>query len=142
MNKALWSMFAALFFSSCLLAQTNQAAMATSPHKVKQGEQVTISVKVSPAPNVPGRLDIYVAPEGSTSLGVNGGNGLSAGQSTAGDIGITIPIDAKLGEWKVIRVVFQPGSSAQHELTISGSAVFEVVKHDTVLPTSADVQVK
>jgi hypothetical protein len=142
MRRTLWSMYAVLFLSSCLLAQANQAAMAASPHEVKQGEQVTIQVKVNPAPNVGGRLDVYVAPEGSTSLGVNGGNGVSPGQTSAGDIGITIPIDAKLGHWKVIKVVFQPGSSAQHELTISGNPVFEVVKRDTVLPTSADVQVK
>lgn len=72
MSRALWSMVAVLFVSSCLLAQANQAAMAASPHKVKQGEQVTIQVNVSPAPNVAGSVEVYVAPEGSTSAVASG----------------------------------------------------------------------
>jgi hypothetical protein len=142
MTKTLLSVFAVLFLAPCLVAQTNQAAMAASPREVKQGEQVTIQVKVSPAPNVGGRLDVFVAADGSTSPSVNGGNGIGPGQTSTGDIGITIPIDAKLGHWRVIKVVFQAGNSPQHELTISGSPVFDVVKRETVLPTSADVQVK
>jgi hypothetical protein len=59
-----------------------------------------------------------------------------------GAIGITLPIDAKLGHWRVIAVRFQPANSTPHDLTISGSPIFDVAKRDTVLPTSADVQVK
>jgi len=44
MNKTLSSIFASLAFTSCLLAQTNQAAMTAKPRQVKQGEQVTIQV--------------------------------------------------------------------------------------------------
>jgi hypothetical protein len=142
MRRILCSVFAFLLLGSWLIAQAKQAAMAASPHGVKQGEQVTIQVKVNPAPNVAGRLEVFVGPEGSTSLGVNGGNGVGPGQTSVGDIGITIPIDGKIGHWSVIKVVFQPASSAQHELTISGTPVFDVVKRDAVLPTSADVQVK
>jgi hypothetical protein len=131
-----------LLYGSALLAQAGHATMATSPRKVKQGEQVSIQVKVSPAPNVLGRVDVYVAPEGSTALNVNGGNGVGPGQETVGEIGITIPIDAKLGDWRVIKIVFQPGSSGQHDLTILGNTTFEVIKRETVLPTSAEIQVK
>ena len=142
MSKTRWSMLAGLFLSSCVLAQTNQAAMAATPHTVKQGEQVLIHVKVNPSPSVGGRLDVFIAPEGSKTLNVNGGTGLAPGQTGAVDIGIPIPIDGKVGNWKVIVVRFQPQNSPPNELTLSGNITFEVEKREIVLPTSADVQVK
>jgi hypothetical protein len=142
MNKALCSMFAVLVLTSCLLAQTNQAAMAAKPHQVRQGEQVTIQVSVSPAPNVSGRVSVFVAPEGSTATSWNGGVGIGSGQTNVSDIGISIPIDATLGTWRVLSVRFQPPNSQEKELKFSGSTTFEVVKREAVLPTSADVQVK
>jgi len=142
MKQTLFAAFAALILGSGALAQSNQATMAATPHKVKQGEQVTIQVKINPAPNVPGRVDVWVAPEGSTAFTSNGGNGVSPGQTSVGDIGINVPVDATLGAWKVIKVSFQPPGSPQHELAISGDTIFEVVKREAVLPTSADVQVK
>lgn len=142
MKRPIWPVFAVLFLGSYSLAQTNQAAMTATPHEVKQGEQVMIQVKISPAPNIAGRVDVFAAPEGLTSPTVIGGNGVSPGQTNVGEIGITMPVDAKLGRWRVVEVRFQPGNSASHDLTISGTPIFEVVKRDTVLPTSADVQVK
>jgi hypothetical protein len=142
MRTIIWSTFLALLLCTSAPSQSTQAAMAASPHKVKQGEQVTIQVKVNPAPNVPGRVDVWVAQEGSTSLNNNGGNGVSPGQTSVGEIGITVPVDAKLGAWKVIKVSFQPPGSSQRELAISGDTIFEVVKREAVFPTSADVQVK
>lgn len=135
----MWFLFLAL--SSASLAQ-NKAGIAANPHKVKQGEQVTIQVKVSPAPNVAGRVDVFVAPEGSSTLNYNGGQGISPGQTSANEIGITIPVDGRLGNWKVVKVSFQPQNSPVQELSVSGSTIFEVVKRDTVLPTTADVVVK
>ena len=131
-----------LLFGSGLVAQSNQATMGASPHKVKQGEEIRFQVRVSPGSNVSGSVNVFIAPEGATALNLNGGNGLSSGQTNVGDIGITIPIDATVGTWRVIKVRFQPPNSPPSDLTVSGSTIFEVVKRDTVLPTSADVQVK
>ena len=142
MNRTLATALAVLLFGSGLLAQSNQATMGASPHKVKQGEEIRFQVRVSPGSNVSGSVNVFIAPEGSTALNLNGGNGLSSGQTNVGDIGITIPIDATLGTWRVIKLRFQPPNSPPSDLALSGSTTFEVVKRDTVLPTSADVQVK
>lgn len=117
--------------------------MTAKPREVKQGEQVTIHVKISPGTfNVGGRVDVFVAPEGSTSPSYNGGNGVGPGQTDVGDVGITVPVDAKLGPWKVFQVRFQPANAAPKDLTISGNTTFQVLKREAVLPTGADVQVK
>jgi hypothetical protein len=142
MSRVLRFLFAVSLFSSSLLAQVNQAAMTATPHKVKQGEQVTIQIKINPAPNVGGRVDVFVAPDGSSSPTYNGGNGVGPGQTNVGEIGITIPVDAKLGNWKVVQVGFQPANSARSDLVITGKVTFEVVKREAVLPTSAEVEVK
>jgi hypothetical protein len=69
------------------------------------------------------------------SYGVNPG-------ATSVDTYTTVPTDAKLGTWKVVKVRFQPQSSPAADLTITGSTTFEVIERKTVLPTTADVQVK
>lgn len=142
MNRGLATALAVLLFGSGLLAQSNQATMIANPHKVRQGEEITFQVKINPGSNVAGSVNVFIAPEGTTALNLNGGNGLGSGQTNVGDIGITIPIDATLGSWRVIKVRFQPPNSAARDLAVSGSTIFEVVKRDTVLPTSANVQVK
>jgi hypothetical protein len=142
MKKTLLTAFAVPLLATGLLAQSNQATMGASPHKVKQGEEIKFQVMVSPRSNVSGSVNVFIGPEGSTALNLNGGNGLTLGQTNVGDIGITIPIDATLGTWRVVKVRFQPANSPPSDLAVSGSTTFEVVKRDTVLPTSADVQVK
>src|SRR6185437_9104659 len=87
MSKAKWSTLPILFCSFFLAAQTNQAAMSAHPKQVKQGEQVTIAVKLSPVSNVPGRVDVFVGPEGSNERNIVGGNGVGPGQSVVGEIG-------------------------------------------------------
>jgi hypothetical protein len=142
MNRIFACFFAVLVLGSCLSAQTNQAAMSTRPHQVKQGEVVRIDVNVSPVPNISGAVAVFVAPEGSTVLNVGGNRAVTSGQASVSGLEITIPTDAQLGNWKVVKVLFQPQSSPQHDLAISGSTTFEVVKRETVVPTSANVDVR
>jgi len=141
MKKSLELMLAVLIFAAPSLAQGSQANAGASPHSVKQGEVVTIHVKVKPAPDVAGHLDVFVAPDGSSTPTANGGDGLGPGGDTR-DINIAIPIDGKLGNWKVVGVRFQPTNSSPQDLTVSGNITFEVVKRQAVVPTTADVQVK
>jgi hypothetical protein len=127
---------------SVVFAQEPQASMSAHPATVKQGDQIRLDVKLNPPPNIGGALIVYVAPQGDTSLNVNGSRGVPAGVSELNDLQVTIPADAKLGEWKVMAVRFQTANSPQHDLTISGRHLgFEVTKRETVLPTSADVRV-
>jgi hypothetical protein len=145
LRKTLLSMFAVLFLASFLEAQTNQAAMAANPHQVKQGEQVKIQVSVSPSPNVPGTVTVFVAPEGSTETSWPGGNGVGPGQTAVGEIGITIPVDGRIGRWQVFSVRFRPAGNGSPERDLKFSpegTAFEVIKRETVVPTSANVQVK
>ena len=61
----LWSVFPMLFLCSFLIAQENKAATLIKTPKVKQGEQVVIQIKVTPAANVSGQLDVFVQPKAS-----------------------------------------------------------------------------
>ncbi|HZQ19977.1 MAG TPA: hypothetical protein VFA90_14770 [Terriglobales bacterium] len=115
--------------------------MSAHPKQVKQGEQILIDVTINPAPNVAGRLYVFASPVGEKAMNYSGAGGISPGKTQA-ELGINIPIDGKLGEWKVEGVRFQPENSPEKELTISGNINFEVVKRETILPSTADVQVK
>jgi hypothetical protein len=89
MKKTLLTAFAVPLLATGLLAQSNQATMGASPHKVKQGEEIKFQVMVSPRSNVSGSVNVFIGPEGSTALNLNGGNGLTLGQTNVGDIGIS-----------------------------------------------------
>jgi hypothetical protein len=141
MSKVSRLAFVVLLCSPWLFAQAGQASMAVQPPKVKQGEQVSIQITVSPAPNVGGWIDPVIAPEDNSNRVDGVHMYLQAGQTTIG-VSMNIPVDAKLGNWKVMQVSFRPESSSGKDLKITGNVAFEVIKRETVLPTSADVQVK
>ena len=67
---------------------------------------------------------------------------MGAGQTNVSEFGLMLPTDARLGKWKVGQVAFRPTNDAPRDLAVSGNVVFEVIKRETVLPTSADVEVK
>ena len=121
---------------------TQQASLAAKQKKVEQGKQVQITVKLAPAPDIGGAVFVFVAPDDQPTQSVNNGSvGVGPGGTTV-DAFTTIPTNAKLGTWKVVLVRFQPQNSPGTDLTITGSTTFEVIEHKTVVPTTADVQVK
>jgi hypothetical protein len=60
MNKTVPTAFAVLLLGTGLLAQSNQAPMGASPHKVKQGVEITFQVMVSPGSNVSGSVNVFM----------------------------------------------------------------------------------
>jgi hypothetical protein len=142
MKRKVSLLLAVLFVGSYLLAQaTPQALLAARPPKVEQGKQVIITVKIAPPSNIAGNVFVSIAPDSQPSQQFSLHNGVGAG-ATSTEMGTIIPPDGKLGLWKVVNVRFEPPNSTAKDLTITGDTSFEVIERKTVLPTTAEVQVK
>jgi hypothetical protein len=142
-NRNLSWLFAVLALAVCAVAQVGkeQATLATRTPKVEQGKSVILAVKVTPAPSVDGALVVEISPDAAPSQVVRSSNGFGRNTETA-DAAVAIPVDGKLGVWRVIGVQFIPQNSEAAALKTNGNATFEVIERKTVLPKSADVQVK
>jgi hypothetical protein len=134
-----------LVANAYLIAQTAQpqATMAAHSKKVQQGDEVVVTIKLTPTPNVWGTVNVWAAPEAKTS-GQSVRFPQTYGPSTTdADAHNRIPIDGKVGVWKVTRVEFVPENSATVQLEVnSNKPLFEVTAREVVLPKSADVEVK
>ena len=142
MRKISGVLFFVTIFSACVMAQTAepQAAMSAHQRRVEQSKDIEFTVKVSPTPNVPGDISIIVVPEsGPERLPAH--NGVGSDMATA-EMGVTIPVGATLGKWKIAKVFFQPTGQAPIELSVKDEVTFEVIKYEAKLPSSATVEVK
>jgi hypothetical protein len=127
-----------LFFLSCLgLAQ--EATMTAKP-QVKQGEKVTFTVKVKPAPNVNGTVRVEAKSTNGSSV-INADGALAA-DGTSTNPEATIPLEGPTGKWTVTNVYFIPYAADAKKLTASNLPSFEVVPRKTILPDSAVVELK
>lgn len=119
-----------------------QASVSAKPKQIEQGNAVTISVKLSPAPSIDGIIVVSVAQENEPTQTVHFNSGVPHDQSNI-DVSVPIPPEAKTGMWKVVLVEFlAPNATKMEPLNLVGTARFEVVKHEVRLPKTADVQVK
>jgi hypothetical protein len=131
--------FVTLLFLSCFgLAQ--EATMTAKTSQVKQGEKVTFTVKVKPAPNVNGTVRVEAKSTNGSSV-INADGALAA-DGTSTDPEGTIPLEGPTGKWTVTNVYFIPYAADAKKLTASNLPSFEVVPRKTVLPDSAVVELK
>jgi hypothetical protein len=135
-------LLAVVVLCSCAIAQDTQASMTVRSPKVEQGKPVSFLVKVSPTPNVSGAAIISVSPVGGSPSEWLSMSGSVGPERTEMQAEVQVPVNARLGKWKVERVIFRVPGSADTELRIEGNIQFEVVERKAVLPTTADVQVR
>jgi hypothetical protein len=137
--KTLATIVTMFLFASIVSAQT-QAAMTAKFHEVKQGEIISFSVKVEPAPNVHGTVRVIAKSANGTAAIVADG-GLQEGKTSA-DTEATIPLDGPIGTWTVTEVQFIPYASPAKKLGAMNLPSFEVTARKTIEPDSAVVEVK
>jgi len=117
-----------------------QEAKVEMAKKVEQGSNITFQITTDKTANVGGGVAVQIAPaDGSQTL--NSSN-YALNDRTA-TIGFTMPFDAKLGKWKVVKVSFSGTGGISKDLTPSGDLTFEVTPHGTlVLPSDAKVEIR
>jgi hypothetical protein len=140
---------AALIAPLCLLSllvgirlSAQQGAKVEAPKKVEQGDTIQFQITIDQAANIEGYVGLKVASvDGSQTLQSNN-YVLRTGRT--GVVNVQIPVDAKTGKWKVVKVFFHVSNGAiEKELTTSGDLTFEVTPHETlVLPSQATVEIK
>jgi len=130
----------AVIFAIAVRLSGGQAATANfKAREIRQGDNIDMDVSVDRAPSVDGTIYVHVGPEGGAdqltlSCGLNK-------ESTRCQASNRVPLDAKLGNWTIIRISFQPlASSPEKDLAKNGDLSFQVVPHGSVtLPDSATV---
>ena len=123
------------------ITSAQQATMTAKPHEVKEGESVSFTVKVEPAPNVRGTVRVIAtsATNSSSTIVADGGLGVDA---TSTDTSGIIPLEGPVGKWTVTDVVFIPYAGPAKKLTATNLPSFEVTPRKVVEPNSAVVEVK
>ena len=137
-----------LFSAGYALAQgdQSQAAATTKQTSVEQGGQVKVTVKLNPAPSMPGQVAIVLASkEDSSSPQALANSGVSANQNET-DMTVQIPYNGTPGTWGIRSIDFRPipsNGTEVYNLNIAGKPLtFEVVNAKAVVPKSADVQIR
>jgi hypothetical protein len=117
-----------------------QGAKVEMPKKVEQGSDITFQITTDKPANVAGNVNVQVASADGSQTFVSGGYVLRDRTAT---VGYTVPIDAKIGNWKVVKVSFSGTGGIRKDLTPSGDLIFEVKPHGTlVLPSQANVEIR
>lgn len=117
-----------------------QGAKVEMPKKVEQGSDINFQITTDQAASVAGSVAVHVE-------SVDGGGTFNSSSYALNDktvvVVYTIPFDAKLGKWKVTKVIFSGPGGISKDLTTSGDLTFEVTPHGTLtLPSRASVEIR
>ena len=116
-----------------------QQAKVESPKKVKQGSEIVFQIATDKPSSVPGGVAVQIVSGDGTPVN-SSSSSIGMGQKV--NVGYSVPFNAKLGKWKVSKVLFYVGGIVQ-DLTPKGDLTFEVTPHDPlILPSQADVEIQ
>ena len=136
--KTLATIVTMFLFASVASAQ--EATMMAKSHQVKQGDTITFTVKVNPAPNVQGTVRVDARSANGNGV-INATGGLAPDGTTTNSTATVAP-DAPTGKWTVTEVMFIPTGGSGKTLTVRNLPSFEVTPRTLVEPDSAVVEVK
>jgi hypothetical protein len=116
--------------------------MAEHPKQVVQGSDIVFQITTNEPASVFGHVEVVVdSVDGGPTRSTNSND---LGTSRTATATLTMPLDAKTGKWKVVKMTFHADSGGVNtDLTPSGDLTFEVTPHGTLtLPSQASVEIR
>jgi hypothetical protein len=119
-----------------------QQAKVEHPKQVTQGSDIVFKITTDKPANIEGSVGVVVVSADGSQLSSSNNSNLGTGQT--GQAVVRIPLDAKTGKWKVVKVLFfAAGGGINKDLTPNGDLTFEVTAHEPlVLPSQANVEIR